>query len=82
MTTLSKSEYNQALKNGICTVVFRKKDGTNRTMTCTLQQEFLEKSGLIPVGGGAVVPDTQVRCVDTEIMQWRSFNIDSVIKFA
>ena len=81
MSTLSKSDYNQFLKHGICTVVFRKKDGSERTMKCTLQQSFLDKCGLTPIGSGPVVPDTQVRCVDTEIMQWRSFNIDSVISF-
>jgi hypothetical protein len=77
----TKVEYNQALRNKICTVVFHKKDGSERTMHCTLQQDIIENNNLSPVGGGSVVPDTQVRCIDTDIMQWRSFNIDSVITF-
>jgi hypothetical protein len=78
---MTKTEYNQALRNGICTVVFQKKDGSERTMHCTLQQDIIENNNLSPVGGGSVVPDTQVRCIDTDIMQWRSFNVESVITF-
>ena len=76
-----KSEYNKMLQNGVCTVVFLKKDGSERLMKCTLQQDIIESNGLTPVGGGSVVSDQQVRCIDIEKMAWRSFNIDSVVSF-
>jgi len=76
-----KSDYNRMLQDRICTVVFQKKDGSERLMKCTLQQDIIESNGLTPVGGGSVVPDQQVRCIDIEKMAWRSFNIDSVISF-
>ena len=76
-----KSDYTKMLHNGICTVVFQKKDGSERLMKCTLQQDIIESNGLTPVGGGSVVPEQQVRCIDIEKMAWRSFNIDSVVSF-
>ncbi len=78
---MNKQDYSNALHNGICTVVFRKKNGELRTMRCTLESAYIDTNGLTPVGGGASGPDTQVRCVDVDKNEWRSFNIDSVISF-
>lgn len=78
---MNKQDYNNALKNGACTVVFRKKNGELRTMRCTLESAYIDTNGLTPVGGGSQGPDTQVRCVDVDKNEWRSFNIDSVISF-
>lgn len=74
-----KSWYNNLLHENVCVVVFEKKDGTERTMLCTL------KGDLLPPSSGTtktvVVPDTQVRCFDIQKNEWRSFNTDSVISF-
>ena len=78
---MNKQDYNNALYGGICTVVFRKKNGELRTMRCTLESTYIDANGLTPVGGGASGPETQVRCVDVDKNEWRSFNIDSVISF-
>jgi len=78
---MTKSDYNKMLQIKFCTVVFRKKDGTNRTMNCTLMSDVIDSNGLTPVGGGHSGSDQQVKVIDTDIMQWRSFNIDSVISF-
>jgi hypothetical protein len=79
---MTKDEYTKILQRKFCTVVFTKKDGSNRIMNCTLMSDIIDRNGLTPVGGGgSVVPDQQVRCIDTDIMAWRSFNIDSVVSF-
>jgi hypothetical protein len=81
MLTLTKDQYQEMLRDNICTVVFTKKDGTERTMRCTLKQDVIEGNDLVPVGSGIIVPDYQVRCIDVEKKAWRSFNIDTVVSF-
>ncbi len=76
-----KTFYTEQLRNGTCVVEFTKKNGDHRIMNCTLQSDFITQHNLTPVGGGAAVYDNQVRCVDVDIMEWRSFNIDSVTSF-
>jgi hypothetical protein len=78
---MNKQQYTELLRKHNCTVTFTKKDGTSRTMKCTLDSDYIADNGLTPVGGGASVPDTQVRCVDTEKNAWRSFTVDSVSNF-
>lgn len=77
----TKQEFIDILKHNTCRVVFTKKDSSERVMNCTLQSEVIETNGLIPKGTGVVVPETQVRCIDVDLMEWRSFNVDSVLKF-
>lgn len=81
MTTLSIDNIRQLLHSKICTVVFTKQDGTERTMLCTLNQNVIDMHNLTPVGGGREGPIEQIRCVDVDIMQWRSFNLDSILSF-
>ena len=81
MTTLTTNDIRSSLRDKVCTVVFTKKDGTTRTMKCTLLSSYLEQHNLIPSGGGPVTPEYQIRCVDIDINQWRSFNLDSVLSF-
>ncbi|MGZ8924855.1 MAG: SH3 beta-barrel fold-containing protein [Nitrososphaeraceae archaeon] len=77
--------YREELRKHICKVVFEKQYGREkgqfRTMICTLKQDYIDQHNLTPVGGGYVVPDHQIRCVDIEKNEWRSFTIDSVISF-
>lgn len=79
---MNKQDYSNLLKSGTRTVVFRKKDGEVRTMNCTLEPSYIVSNRLTPVGGGSSGPETQVRCVDVDKLEWRSFNIDSVISFS
>jgi hypothetical protein len=81
-TAMNKEAYTNLLRRGTCEVVFRKVDGTTRTMRATLDQDYITDNGLTPTGGGSAVPDSQVRCIDVGINQWRSFNVDTVISFA
>lgn len=81
MTTPTLDHVRQSLHDRVCTVVFLKKDKSKRTMTCTLMTSYINDHDLIPSGGGSQGPIDQVRVVDTEINQWRSFNLSSVLSF-
>ncbi len=58
-----------------------KKNGQERVMRCTTKSDIIDQHNLTPSGGGSTVPDSQIRCIDVDIMQWRSFTTDSVISF-
>lgn len=72
----------EQLEEGLAVVDFIKKDGTQRTMNCTLKYE------LIPEGKRPVVKETvieikptrpeAVRVFDTDKQDWRSFRWDSL----
>lgn len=78
---MTKQEFTNLLRDNFCTVVFQKKSGEVRTMHCTLQQMYIEQNALAPKGAGNPSPETLVKCIDTEINEWRSFNVNSVLDF-
>jgi hypothetical protein len=78
---MNKSQYQSQLFDNICVVTFTKKDGSERIMRCTLMNDIITENGLQPKGSSVVVNEKQVRCVDVDIMEWRSFNVDSVVSF-
>lgn len=45
---MNKIYYTTLLKMAICIVVFRKKNGEERTMHCTLQDSYIKEHGLAP----------------------------------
>ena len=55
-------------------VVFTKKDGTERTMKCTLMEKFLPET----VGSDRPRNDETLAVYDLEKDGWRSFRWDSV----
>jgi hypothetical protein len=55
-------------------VVFTKKDGTERTMKCTLMEKFLPET----VGSDRPRNDETLAVYDLEKEGWRSFRWDSV----
>ena len=67
----------ETLKNGVHTIVFTKRDGSERTMKATLLKETVE-----PLLKGndkrSVVYDDIIPVVDTELNEWRSFDIASL----
>ena len=76
----------EQLNMGTCSVVFEKKDGTMRTMNCTLCSRILAEK----IGAEFVVEETkQNQQVNTDIVPvwdiesgaWRSFRVDSVKEF-
>ena len=79
---LDRYELKQQLSDNVVTVVFEKKDGTTRTMRCTLLAEYLPTK-LVPEGPQllqeARVENENVLSVwDLDNGGWRSFRIDSI----
>ena len=68
----------QSLYEGVVTVKFTKKDGTERDMKCTLQESYIspyEKK----TDREKVVNENNISVWDVESQGWRSFRVDSVI---
>ena len=80
---MTKVEMKQALVKGVCTVVFQKLNGEDRTMKCTLDPKVLPT----PVATDEEVNrnraiNEEVQVVwDVDSNGWRSFRIDSVKEF-
>ena len=77
----TKVEINAILKEHIVKVKFRKANGTIRNMQATLVPKVINEVSAGFTGHSVSVPDHQIRCVDVEIGQWRSFNIDTILEF-
>lgn len=76
-----KDTLNTKLHEGVVKVLFLKKDGTERTMNCTLNENLIpsEKN---PKGTGKKQNENVVAVFDTDKNDWRSFRYDSVIYFS
>jgi hypothetical protein len=69
---------NQLLSDGIVTVKFTKKDGTDRSMVCTLSQRVIPTE-YAPKGEDQREKSGEALAVfDVEKEGWRSFRWDSV----
>ena len=77
MAKFNRDEVVETLKNGVHTIVFTKRDGSERTMKATLLKETVE-----PLLKGndkrSVVYDDIIPVVDTELNERRSFDIASL----
>jgi hypothetical protein len=70
------------LKIGPATVVFTKKDGTERTMQCTLEPDVLPKVEVKEdKKTNRKQSDTSIAVYDIEAKGWRSFTIRAVKQF-
>ena len=79
----SKSALEQLLKREILEINFNKKDGTPRTMICSLKHEFLPKKEISsdePLKTKKENPNV-VSVWDLEKDNFRSFRLDSVNTF-
>lgn len=84
---MTRDQYKNDLRNGICEVTFTKKDGTDRVMRCTLAQAHLPASEYEKTDEAAtqasprkVNPNT-LHVWDMDKSAWRAFNLDSVKHF-
>jgi hypothetical protein len=72
----------QALLDDVVFVLFVKKDGTERRMTCTLKPDLLPAQTDLEEAVQKKTPNPDVLAVwDLENQGWRSFRYDSVIGF-
>jgi len=81
---MSREDLVSVLKNNVCVVIFTKKDGTERSMKCTLQE------GIIPQATKEdPLSQKKIRALNEEVLPvwdiekegWRSFRVDSVKSF-
>lgn len=69
--------YRNTLQHGIHVVEFRKVNGEITTMEVTLDPRFLPPNP----STSAAQPSNQLRVWSTDRQGWRSFRVDSVLKF-
>lgn len=79
-----RNEYlKTTLKASTLRVVFVKKDGTERTMLCTLNPNLLPAQTDLEEAVQKKTPNPDVLAVwDLEAQGWRSFRYDSIIGFS
>lgn len=86
MTTevFDKNQYlRDVLKENILLVTFTKKDGTVRTMRCTLKPDLLPAQTDIEEQVQKKAPNLDALAVwDLEKAAWRSFRFDSILTFS
>ena len=75
-----KSKLENMLREGIVTVNFTKKDGSERKMTCTLLESNIPNEKM-PLTEKKTKNLDVLAVFDVEIDAWRSFRYDSVINF-
>lgn len=74
----------EVLKDNVCVVSFKKKDGTNRNMKCTLKENIIPKATKEDP-----LSQKKIRALNEEVLPvwdvekdgWRSFRIDSVVTY-
>ena len=79
--TVDRSEMIQELHDRNCKVIFRKVDGTERTMICTLNEGAID-NGDVAKREVKSRNDNVIAVWDVENKGWRSFRVDSVISFS
>lgn len=84
LATLDKTEIQTKLRDGVCTVVFTKKNGDERVMECTLREDMLPAQVVSEdTETKTKKPNPDVLAVyDVKAEGWRSFRWDSVKAFS
>jgi hypothetical protein len=68
---------NSVLQEGVVSVKFTKKDGSERILKCTLKSDMIP-SDKTPKGSNRTKPSESIAVFDIENDGWRSFRLDSV----
>lgn len=74
---MNASEIRDLLRKEVATVVFTKRDKSERMMHCTLMTEYLPE---FDTNSSTSKPSEQIITVwDLEVNAWRSFRVDSIL---
>lgn len=76
----TREEMIDCLKEGICRVVFTKKNGEERDMTCTLSAVYLPEYKKSTHKKSEIKTDA-IAVYDINAVGWRSFNVSNVKNF-
>jgi hypothetical protein len=78
---MNRKDAQELLRDGICEVLFTKKDGTERLMKCTLNMDYIpeEMKQFQLYKGEKVLENLDIlKVYDTEVQGWRSFILANV----
>jgi len=81
---MNRNEMIEELRKRDCRVIFKKANGEERDMTCTLQESALPDFAVDKNTDNKSVAysDQVIRVIDVKSGEWRSFRVDSVISFS
>ena len=81
---MNRDEMINELRKRDCRVIFKKANGEERDMVCTLREEvipsFTYDNNTEPKTNG--YSDTAIRVIDVNKGEWRAFRVDSVVSFS
>jgi len=77
----SREDMKKQLHAGPCKVVFTKADGTERTMRCSLEEQYTSKYER-KTDRGANPDDNLLTVWDIDKDAWRAFHVDKVVEFS
>ena len=72
---MNTQEIKNLLHENVCEIVFTKVDGTDRTMRCTLLEQYLPSSSSNDTSAKKINPNIMV-VWDLDAGGWRSFRTD------
>ena len=78
---MNRKDAQELLRDGICEVMFEKKDGSERLMKCTLNMDYVpeEMKQFQLYKGEKVLENLDIlKVFDTEAKGWRSFILANV----
>ena len=78
---MNRTDAQELLRDGICEVLFIKKDGTERLMKCTLNMDYIpeEMKQFQLYKGEKILENLDIlKVYDTEVQDWRSFILANV----
>ena len=78
---MTRDEMISVLRKQTARVVFKKIDGEERDMMCTLGEEFIPADKR-PKGTGRVPPESVIRAFDVNKQEWRAFRVENVVSFS
>lgn len=81
---MNRDEMINELRKRDCRVIFKKANGEERDMVCTLREDAIPTSSsdnnTEPKTNG--YSDTAIRVIDINKGEWRAFRVDSVVSFS
>jgi hypothetical protein len=66
------------LSEGIVTVTFNKKDGSERVMKCTLNPTVIPQTPMVEGRKERAIPRNSMSVYDTDARDWRSFVVRNI----
>ena len=78
---MNRKDAQELLRDGICEVMFEKKDGSERLMKCTLNLDYVpEEMKQFQLHKGEKVLENLdiLKVYDVDVQDWRSFILENV----